>query len=141
MGAVYAGLRMKSSVWLQLGVSLFLATAARADSPAVECFDLQALAGLVGSEDAPVFDCPDAVTCVATFPHRADASRAAFARLVDGIRQCPAVLSDRPDAPVNHPDFYTAHVFELPRAALTLSLKDKAALSRTTLTLRRLVQK
>ena len=92
-------------------------------------------------EAASGFDCKsEPGACRATFDLGVPASRETYEALRREIATCPGLVAAEQDQGVNHPDFYDAWAYTLPDGAMTLSIKDKSALGKTFVVLRRLPQ-
>jgi len=74
--------------------------------------------------------------CRWTFTLGADGSRTLFDELRSRLEACPDMAGMTRDQGVNHPDFYDAWIFQFADAALSVSIKDKAALGQTFVVLR-----
>ncbi|MCP3972305.1 MAG: hypothetical protein GY717_18675 [Rhodobacteraceae bacterium] len=79
----------------------------------------------------------DKVACVWKFDlGNPDAARL-YQEMVSTLGRClPKGVRNYPDVPVNHPDFYSAHLFETGRHVIVVSLKDKSALGASFVSLR-----
>ncbi len=68
--------------------------------------------------------------CGWEFPLRAEQAKNTFDALVEGVAEClgEQATSDRS---VNHPDFYDLRHYQVEKASVRISIKDKGALSRT----------
>ena len=74
-------------------------------------------------------------TCAWGFDYRSEDATEAFEDLLQDVSACAAELAlDEPS--VSHPDSYDLRQFEMPEAIISVSLKDKAALSETYVFLR-----
>lgn len=75
--------------------------------------------------------------CVWKYPYRSEAASAAFSELARAIERCVGDgATVRNDPRVNHPDSYDLRVYELERATVSVSVKDKVALDGTFLFVR-----
>lgn len=75
--------------------------------------------------------------CAWPFEFREPDAKATFERTSKALETCPNTLR-RPfkDQGVNHPDSYDLHIFDMPKAEISLSLKDKGGLQKTYVFLR-----
>ncbi len=70
--------------------------------------------------------------CGWEFPYRAQQSYDTFEELVRGVNGCIGQRATlHSDRNVNHPDFYALRRYETEQADVSVSVKDKSALSRT----------
>lgn len=70
--------------------------------------------------------------CHLSFEYRAPEAQGSFDRWSRLLLACAgAHNATLIDQPVNHPDSYTLHQFDLPQAHVSVSLKDKGALQKT----------
>ena len=70
--------------------------------------------------------------CVWEYAYRDQRAYAEFDHFVDTLRQCFGQRArEHVDQGVNHPDFYAARRYEMAEGAVTVSVKDKAALGGT----------
>ncbi|MDJ0610886.1 MAG: hypothetical protein QNJ67_18055 [Kiloniellales bacterium] len=70
--------------------------------------------------------------CTWTFPYRSDEAAAAFEDFADQLESCFKPEAAQGGGPgVNHPDSYAQHRYTAGPASISLSLKDKAALDST----------
>ncbi len=82
-------------------------------------------------------DCEtDHTACRWTFQYRSRDANTVAEGLHSTIMKCDGLVSVTKDTPVNHPDSYQAHIFNFATNTLVLSIKDKAALNQTFVTLR-----
>ena len=70
--------------------------------------------------------------CRWVYAYRDERAYAAFDRFADSLRRCfGAMAKEHVDRNVNHPDFYAARRYEMAEGAVTVSVKDKAAMGST----------
>ena len=70
--------------------------------------------------------------CAWEFPYRAQQAYDTFDELVRGVNGCIGERATlHSDRNVNHPDFYALRQYETEQAVVSVSVKDKSALSRT----------
>ena len=70
--------------------------------------------------------------CRWDYAYRDERAYAEFWRFVDSLRQCLGRMArEHVDRNVNHPDFYAARRYEMTEGAVTVSVKDKAAMGST----------
>ncbi|MGI9394879.1 MAG: hypothetical protein ACR2OY_09555 [Boseongicola sp.] len=82
-------------------------------------------------------DCEaDQNACRWTFPYRSENAHIVAESIHRAIKSCEALVSVTNDTPVNHPDSYQARIYIFPAITIVLSIKDKAALAETFVTLR-----
>lgn len=75
--------------------------------------------------------------CTWKYPQGDERAQYAFQQLAKEMRHCIGHLAEeRTDRPVNHPDFYAAHYYQLPGGAVSVSLKNKAKLMSTLVSIR-----
>lgn len=75
--------------------------------------------------------------CTWKYPQGDERAQYAFQQLAKEMRHCIGHLAEeRTDQPVNHPDFYAAHYYQLPGGAASVSLKNKAKLMSTLVSIR-----
>ncbi|WP_306115879.1 MULTISPECIES: hypothetical protein [unclassified Roseovarius] len=75
--------------------------------------------------------------CFWTFAYRDTAATTAFERLDQDVRRCFSDATILPaDSTVNHPDSYQLRRYQRGRLVISVSLKDKAALSQSLVFLR-----
>ena len=105
------------------------------------CDDLGALA----KEGAPMLnmECNRSIalggavshSCAQAFAYRSEAAQQTFAKMLEDVGTCATPIINRAPS-VSHPDSYDLRQFETPRMIVSVSLKDKAALSKTYVFLR-----
>ncbi|MEM1276106.1 MAG: hypothetical protein AAGH74_06260 [Pseudomonadota bacterium] len=74
--------------------------------------------------------------CFWRYELRAPEAQRAFDMLLSQIQTCVGLEAPQADQDVNHPDTYTARLFQTDQANLSLSLKDKSTLGETLIFLR-----
>ncbi|MEM9139173.1 MAG: hypothetical protein AAGB15_05025 [Pseudomonadota bacterium] len=74
--------------------------------------------------------------CRWDFPYRADAAVERLAALQEAAKACLGAAPVPVEPGVNHPDSFDQHIYALEGLEISLSLKDKAALSQTFVFLR-----
>ena len=79
---------------------------------------------------------PLSSVCSWEFDYRADAAAALMDGFVGTLQSCFDVQEIAPDQQVNHPDSYDLHQLEVGETMVSVSLKDKAALTKTYIFLR-----
>ncbi|WP_420860938.1 hypothetical protein [Algirhabdus cladophorae] len=66
------------------------------------------------------------------YDYRSPGAEAAFSDLLFNVEACwPSVTATPQRAPVNHPDSFDQRLYDLNRAQISVSLKDKARLAET----------
>ncbi|MEM9577847.1 MAG: hypothetical protein AAF999_12635 [Pseudomonadota bacterium] len=75
--------------------------------------------------------------CHWSFPYRSEAAYSSFARVSKQLQSCSGDVQFEQEPRVNHPDSYDQITATIGDTDLSLSLKDKAALSETLIFLRR----
>lgn len=78
----------------------------------------------------------DQNACRWTFLYRSRDASAVAEGLHRAIMKCDGLVSVTKDTPVNHPDSYQARIYVFAANTFVLSIKDKAALNQTFVTLR-----
>lgn len=74
--------------------------------------------------------------CRWKFDHGKTDSRRIFEDVTNSLSGCPGHTGAVRDTPVNHPDFADAYYFAYPNRDIAVSLKDKAVLGSTFVSLR-----
>lgn len=75
--------------------------------------------------------------CVWKYPHGDAQANTTFQRFVREMRNCIGTIAEeRADQSVNHPDFYASSYFRLSGGAASVSLKNKAKLMSTLVSIR-----
>ena len=70
--------------------------------------------------------------CTWKYPHGDEQAHKTFQQFVKEMRNCIGnVAEERTDQPVNHPDFYAAHYYQLPGSEARVTLKNKSKLMST----------
>lgn len=116
---------------LAVAISVF-ALPAGADCTRLEAYQGATPAGITADCDTE----PGA--CRWSFALGDPTSRALFENMRMQLDACPGRIGIEQDKGVNHPDFYDAWIFEFGDTALSVSLKDKAALKKTFVVVRSL---
>jgi len=75
--------------------------------------------------------------CTWKYPHGDERAHEAFQGFAKEMRSCIGDMAEeRTDQAVNHPDFYAAYYYQLPGGAASVSLKNKAKLMSTLVSIR-----
>ena len=75
--------------------------------------------------------------CTWKYPHGDERAHKTFQRFAKEMRNCIGhIAEERTDQSVNHPDFYASYYYRLPGGAASVSLKNKAKLKSTLVSIR-----